>query len=51
MRGEVMGNSAEVNERLYTRVLPDTLRYAVEAVGSELFSDCSVEFSFNLGQS
>jgi len=43
MRGEVMGNSAEVNERLYTKVLPDSLRYAVEAVGSELFSDCSVK--------
>ncbi len=42
MRGELMGNSAEVNQQVYTKVLPETLRYAVEVVGKELFSDCSV---------
>jgi integrase len=42
MRGELMGNSAEVNERIYTKVLPDSLRFAVDVVGGELFSNCSV---------
>jgi len=37
-----MGNSAEVNQNVYTKVLPDSLRYAVDVVGSELFSNCSV---------
>ena len=37
-----MGNSAEVNQQVYTKVLPETLRYAVDVVGNELFSDCSV---------
>jgi hypothetical protein len=42
MRGELMGNSAEINQRVYTKVLPETLRYAVDVVGKELFSNCSV---------
>ncbi len=42
MRGELMGNSAEINQQVYTKVLPETLRYAVDVVGKELFSDCSV---------
>jgi integrase len=45
MRGELMGNSAEVNQQVYTKVLPETLRYAVDVVGNELFrlfSNCSV---------
>jgi hypothetical protein len=42
MRGELMGNSAEVNDRVYTKVLPDNLRFAVNIVGGELFSNCSV---------
>jgi len=42
MRGELMGNSAEINQKVYTKVLPGTLRYAIDNVSSELFSDCSV---------
>jgi hypothetical protein len=36
--GEVMGNSAEINQQVYTKVLPDSPRYAVEVAGGELFS-------------
>lgn len=41
-RGELMGNSAEVNAHVYTQVMDHPLRLAMERVGSELFSDCSV---------
>jgi len=46
MRGELIGHSAETNEQIYTKVLPDTLRDVVEIVGigdrSELVTDCSL---------
>jgi integrase len=41
MRGEVMGNSAEINQQVYTKVLPETLRRAVEVVGQDLIGDGS----------
>lgn len=45
MRGELMGHSAEMNERVYTKVLPESLRRAVEVVGKDLLEDCSELFS------
>jgi integrase len=49
MRGELMGNSAEINQQVYTKVLPETLRNAVEVVGNDLLGNCSdiVQFSPN----
>ena len=41
-RGELMGNSAEVNAMVYTQVMDHPLRLAVERVSSELFTDCSL---------
>jgi integrase len=41
MRGEIVGNSAEVNSTVYTKTIAESLRNAVETVGRELFSDCS----------
>jgi|SoiMethySBSTD1v2_1073268.scaffolds.fasta_scaffold360489_3 hypothetical protein len=41
-RGELMGNSADVNALVYTQVIDGALRSAVERVSGELFSDCSV---------
>ena len=34
-----MGHSAETNEQIYTKALPDTLRDVVEIVGKDLFGD------------
>ena len=39
-RAELMGHSPEINQRVYTKVEPDTLRSAVEVVGSELLANC-----------
>ena len=41
-RGELMGNSADVNALVYTQVIDGALRTAVERVSGELFSNCSV---------
>ena len=41
-RGALMGNSPDINDQVYTKVLSETLRPAVEVVGKELFSNCSV---------
>jgi integrase len=41
MRGELMGNSAEINQQVYTKVLPETSRNAVEVVGNDLLQNCS----------
>jgi integrase len=41
MRGELQGNSEEINSRIYTKVIPDSLRVAVQSVGSELFANCA----------
>jgi len=41
MRGAMMGNSAEINERIYTKVIPDSLRVASQRVGSQLYADCT----------
>ena len=41
MRGALMGNSEEINSRIYTKVIPDTLRKAVETVGNELCANCA----------
>jgi integrase len=41
-RGELMGNSAEVNAMVYTQVLDQGLRLAVERVSKELVTDCSL---------
>src|SRR5262249_1721278 len=41
LRGELQGNSEEINSRIYTKVIPDTLRAAVQSVGSELFAQCA----------
>ena len=37
-----MGNSAEINQQGYTKVLPETLRYAVDVVGKNCSVNCSV---------
>jgi integrase len=42
-RGELMGNSAEINQRVYTQVMDHPLRLAVERVSGELFTNCSLE--------
>ena len=41
-RGELMGNSADVNAMIYTQVMDHPLRLAVERVSGELFIDCSL---------
>ena len=41
-----MGHSAEVNHRVYTKVIPDALRNAVEIVGGELLANCLHEPRF-----
>jgi len=41
-RGELMGNSTEVNAMVYTQVLDHGLRLAVERVSKELVTDCSL---------
>jgi integrase len=42
-RGELMGNSAEINQRVYTQVMDHPLRLAVERVSGELFTNCSLD--------
>jgi integrase len=42
-RGELMGNSAEINQNVYTQVMDHPLRMAVERVSGELFTNCSLE--------
>ena len=42
-RGELMGNSAEINQRAYSQVIDHQLRLAVERVNGELFTNCSLE--------
>jgi integrase len=41
-RGELMGNSAEVNAMVYTQVMDHALPSGIERVSDELFSNCSV---------
>jgi integrase len=41
IRAELMGHGPEINQTIYTKVIPDTLRKAVESVGSKLFANCS----------
>jgi integrase len=41
-RGELMGNSAEVNAMVYTQVMDHALRSGIERISDELFSNCSV---------
>ena len=43
MRGALMGNSEQINTRIYTKVIPDTLRKAVETVGDELCANCALQ--------
>ncbi len=38
-----MGNSEQINTRIYTKVIPDTLRKAVEMVGDELCANCALQ--------
>ena len=35
------GNIAEIHERIYTKVIPDSLRVASQRVGSQLYADCT----------
>ena len=41
VRAELMGHGPEINQNVYTKVIPDTLRKAVQSVGRELFANCS----------
>jgi integrase len=43
MRGELMGNSEEINQRIYTKVIPDTLRVTVQQVSENLCATCAHE--------
>jgi integrase len=45
-RAELMGHSPEMNQSVYTKVIPDTLRSAVEIVGSELLANCLHQAKF-----
>jgi integrase len=40
IRADLMGHSPEMNQNVYTKVVPDTLRNAVEVIGSELLANC-----------
>jgi integrase len=40
IRAELMGHSPELNQTVYTKVIPSTLRDAVEVVGRELLANC-----------
>jgi integrase len=40
IRAELMGHSPEMNQTVYTKVIPSTLRDAVEVVGRELLANC-----------
>ena len=39
LRGFLVGNSAEINQTVYTKVIPENLRRAVESVGNALCPD------------
>jgi len=41
-RGELMGNSAEVNAMVYTQVMDHALRSGIQRISDELFSNCSI---------
>jgi len=41
-RGELMGNSAEVNATVYTQVMDHASRSGIERVSGELFTDCAL---------
>jgi hypothetical protein len=41
-RGELMGNSAEVNATIYTQILDCALRAALERVSRQIVHDCSL---------
>ena len=41
LRAELMGHGPEINQSVYTKVIPEALRNAVASVGSELFANCS----------
>jgi len=41
-RGELMGNSAEVNATVYTQVMDHASRSGIERVSGELFADCAL---------
>jgi hypothetical protein len=41
MRAELMGHGPEINQSVYTKVIPESLRNAVANVPSELFANCS----------
>jgi hypothetical protein len=38
MRAELMGHGPEINQSVYTKVIPESLRDAVANVASELFA-------------
>jgi len=38
IRGAIVGNSEEINSRIYTKTIPDTLRRAVESVSEVLYA-------------
>jgi integrase len=41
IRAELMGHGPEINQSVYTKVIPEALRNAVANLGSELFANCS----------
>jgi integrase len=41
IRAELMGHGPEINQSVYTKVIPEALRSAVANVGRELFANCS----------
>lgn len=41
MRAELMGHGPEINQNVYTKVIPESLRNAAASVASELFANCS----------
>jgi integrase len=41
IRAELMGHGPEINQSVYTKVIPESLRNAVANVASELFANCS----------
>jgi hypothetical protein len=46
LRGFLVGNSAEINQTAYTKVIPENLRRAVESVGNVLCPDSAQESNF-----
>ena len=43
IRGAVVGNSAEINQKMYTKVIPDSVRNAVQLVADNLCAECAHE--------